>query len=89
MSPTDLPSPSVIRASEIGQWIYCQRAWWLNRQGYANQNQSHLEAGIVAHEQHARDVAKAHVTREIARYLLVLSFLLLIAVFLASRLSLL
>ncbi|NOZ73314.1 MAG: hypothetical protein GXP38_15655 [Chloroflexi bacterium] len=88
MSSSDIPSSTVIRASEVGQWIYCHRAWWLAREGYTNQNQTELQAGIVAHEHHAQEVAQAHKLHAIAIYLFILSLLLFAATLLASHLSL-
>lgn len=88
MSPNGIPASTIIRASEIGQWIYCHRAWWLARAGYANQNQTELQAGIVAHENHALEVARVHELRTLALYLLLLGILLIIATLLASHLAL-
>ena len=88
MFANDIPPSSIIRASEIGQWIYCHRAWWLARAGYANQNQTELQAGIVAHEKHAQEVAQADELRTQALYLLILAILLIIATLLARYLAL-
>lgn len=42
-----------VRASEIGAFIYCQRAWWYQRQGYEPINRSELAAGSEFHSAHA------------------------------------
>lgn len=89
MSSSPRPTKPVVRASEIGQWLYCQRAWWLDRQGYTNQNQDELAEGTLQHEQHAQNVAQAYILRQIAIYLLILGLLILIAVWLAHQLTLL
>lgn len=78
------PTSPVIRASEIGQWLYCRRAWWLARQGHENRNTAALKAGTRAHEQHARTVASAYRTRLIALALLILAILLLAAALFSS-----
>ena len=45
----------VIRASELGQYAYCARAWWLGRVlGYRPANLERLAAGEAAHVQHGR-----------------------------------
>ncbi len=50
----------VIRASEIGEYIYCHRAWWLGRvQGIENANRAQLDAGIIRHRAHGRSVQRA------------------------------
>ncbi len=52
--------PRVIRASEIGEYIYCHRAWWLGRvRGVENANHAELEAGIARHQAHGRGVQRA------------------------------
>jgi hypothetical protein len=49
---------AVIRASEIGQYVFCRRAWWLYRvRGYRSSNQSALAAGVEYHARHGRAVA--------------------------------
>ncbi len=42
-----------VRASEIGTFIYCQRAWWYQRQGFEPINRSELAAGSEFHSAHA------------------------------------
>ena len=39
----------VLRASEIGQYVYCPMAWWLRRQGHEPDSVL-LEQGKRAHE---------------------------------------
>lgn len=48
-----------IRASEIGSFLYCQRAWWYQKQGKPSQNQAALDAGTEFHSQHGTQVARA------------------------------
>ena len=48
---------TVIRASELGEYAYCARAWWLGRVlGYRPANLERLAAGEVAHVRHGRKV---------------------------------
>lgn len=48
----------VIRASEIGEYVYCRRAWWLGRvQGEASANVREMEIGTGAHTRHGQGVA--------------------------------
>jgi hypothetical protein len=49
----------IIRASEIGSFLYCQRSWWYQRQGKVSENQAGLEAGSEFHRQHGTLVVKA------------------------------
>ncbi len=47
----------VIRASEIGQYVYCARAWWLGSvQGLPSSHQREMAAGKVTHLRHGQGV---------------------------------
>jgi hypothetical protein len=66
------PTP-VIRASEIGQYVYCHRAWWLGIvQGYRSVNEAALVAGARAHARHGRTVAASLRWRQVGYVLLAL-----------------
>jgi hypothetical protein len=67
---------SLVRASDIGLWAYCHRAWWLAKvKGAPHRNPAVLESGVVAHATHGRQVALAGTLQRLG--------LLLIAVALA------
>lgn len=76
---------STIRASEIGAYLYCRRAWWYRRKGQEPENQEEMRAGTLIHEDHGRSVLAAGLYRW-AGYLLLLLGLALSAAYLASRL---
>src|SRR6185436_13791212 len=62
-----------LRASEIGEYVYCHRAWWLHQvQGHASANVRQLEAGTATHARHGRLVG-------VSRGLNTLALLLLLA----------
>lgn len=47
----------LIRASEIGEYVYCQRAWWLHQvQGVAPTGRERREQGTRLHVQHGSRV---------------------------------
>ena len=53
-------SNRIIRASEIGQYDFCAKAWWLGSiEGVPPSNLSQLQAGTAAHEEHGRQVKRA------------------------------
>jgi hypothetical protein len=80
------PSPEPpVRVSEIGQWTYCRRAWWLASQGYSPDNRAALAAGRAAHEHHGRQVATSLRLQRLAILLGGLGFLLLLATLLIGR----
>ncbi len=48
---------SLIRASEIGEYVYCARAWWLRRvAGLVPDGSERRERGTVLHRRHGRAV---------------------------------
>jgi len=52
-----------IRASELGSYIFCQRAWWYQRRGFASANREELSGGKEFHRIHGRQVAAAGLLR--------------------------
>lgn len=54
---------SVLRASEIGAFLYCKRAWWYQRQGLVSENESAMLEGTFTHQAHARKVLAARLLR--------------------------
>lgn len=67
-------APRVIRASELGEYAYCRRAWWLRAvQGYASSHVAELAAGTALHERHGWTVQLAAGLRWAALLLLVVA----------------
>ena len=66
----------VIRASEIGAYAYCARAWWLGRVlGYRPANLERMAAGEEAHIRHGQKVVSYHRLQRWAYALLALALL--------------
>ncbi len=77
--------PPLIRASDIGAYLYCRRAWWYRKQGVESENQADLAAGTELHHVHGRKVLAAGFMRMLGLILL-LSALILFAAVLALTL---
>ena len=71
-----------IRASEIGAFLYCHRAWWYQRQGFRPINQEALDAGSEFHNATTGSTQLAVIFRYIALALLLISVFYLISSFL-------
>jgi hypothetical protein len=66
----------IIRASEVGQYAYCARAWWLGRVlGYEPENVEEMRRGWEAHRAHGRMVAGYQRLQQVAYILLLLALL--------------
>lgn len=69
----------VIRASEIGEYVYCARAWWLRRVAALEPDgHERREYGTVLHQQHGRHVTGSFVLLGLAVILGFAGLLLLI-----------
>ncbi len=68
-----------IRASEIGTYLYCRRAWWYQARGETSQNQAEMAGGSAYHYRHGRKVVQAGLAR-LAGWLLLVAALILLAV---------
>jgi CRISPR/Cas system-associated exonuclease Cas4 (RecB family) len=70
---------AVIRSSDIGNYLYCRRAWWYRKLGFESENQAELAAGTEIHRQHGRKVVASGLARLLALILLFAALLLLVA----------
>jgi CRISPR/Cas system-associated exonuclease Cas4 (RecB family) len=69
----------VIRASEIGEYVFCHRAWWLRQvQGETSTNTSELADGTAHHARHGRQVSLAGALRTLAVLLLLAALVALV-----------
>ncbi len=68
-----------IRASEIGSFLFCRRAWWYQKQGLPSQNRLLLEAGDEYHLAHGAGVARASLFAWLG-WIVLLAALVLLAV---------
>jgi hypothetical protein len=66
-----------IRASEIGSFLYCKRAWWYQSQGKPSENQGELAGGTVFHARHGRSLMLSALLRLAGWAILMVAFVLL------------
>jgi hypothetical protein len=59
-TPTPAHTSALIQASELAQYGFCQRAWWLGIvKGEASTNQPAMARGVQSHRSHADRVRAA------------------------------
>ena len=68
-----------IRASDIGTYLYCRRAWWYRINGQESANQAEMAAGTALHRAHGRAVFTAGIYKALAKLLLLVALVLLVA----------
>lgn len=67
----------IIRSSDIGTYLYCNRSWWYRKQGFESQNQTELAAGTELHVKHGRQVLASTLTRTVGLILLMVALVML------------
>jgi len=71
-----------IRASEIGTFVFCQRAWWYQQRGVPADNLTAMKSGLIFHERHNKVVISSNRLRLVAFILLLASLFLIASQFL-------
>ena len=69
----------VIRSSDIGNYLYCRRAWWYRKQGVESENKTELATGTELHQRHGRQVIASNLTRTVGFILLMIAIVILVA----------
>jgi hypothetical protein len=70
---------SLVRASDIGAWAYCRRAWYLAQvRGVAHSRPEVLQRGTQAHTQHGRQVRHAGQMQRAGLWLLLVGIILIV-----------
>lgn len=68
---------SLVRASDIGLWAQCHRAWWLAKvKNVPHRNPAVLAAGTAAHAVHGAQVQRAASLRRWGLALIALALIL-------------
>jgi len=68
----------IINASEVGEYVYCAKAWYLKRCGAIPQS-PRLDQGATFHKKHGTTVSQAARLRRIGAVLSLIGLFLIIA----------
>lgn len=66
-----------VRASELGTFLFCRRAWWYHSQGVESQNHQELTGGSDFHERHGQGMLRSVALNAVGRLLLLLALVAL------------
>ncbi len=69
--------PPILRASDIGTYLYCRRAWKYRKEGVESENRAEMAIGTELHRRHGRKVLAAGLLRTLALILLLVAMILL------------
>ena len=79
---------SLVRASDIGMWAFCQRAWWLAQvKEVAHQDPARLQQGSRAHADHGVRVRQAQMLQRAGLIILAAAALFMLAAIIAQLLA--
>jgi len=68
---------SLVRASDIGSWTFCNRAWWLaNVRGATHRRPEVLARGDQVHADHGRRVRRSRRLRTVGLWLIAAALIL-------------
>ncbi|MFH1446370.1 MAG: hypothetical protein ABIG43_03040 [Chloroflexota bacterium] len=67
-----------LRASELGSYLYCQRAWWYQKQGVESRNLAEMAGGTQLHRAHGRRLVLSGLMRILAWVLMLAGLVLLV-----------
>ncbi len=66
-----------IRASEIGAYLFCRQAWYLQQKGVESKNQVELAGGSVYHRRQGDKVARSSILRWAGWFILLIALVVL------------
>lgn len=73
-----MPRERYIRASEIGEYLFCERAWWLHQvRGLEPQGRERRARGVELHNRHGRRVRASQAMIVAALLLIIVAALLI------------
>jgi hypothetical protein len=67
----------IISASEVGEYVFCAKAWRLKRDGAIPQS-PHLDSGTAFHQEHGRQVSRSDSLRKTAVICALIALLLFV-----------
>jgi hypothetical protein len=67
-----------VSASEIGSYVFCRRAWHLDRRGVPTTLEPERAAGVAFHERHGQQVRIASQARGLARCFAIAAIVLVV-----------
>lgn len=76
-----------VSASEVAEFVYCQRAWWYRIRGFENSQQAAMEGGTEQHQQLGRQIQWLTRVKHLAGQLVIAGIILLLVLVILRLLS--
>ena len=73
-----MPKDDFITASEIAEYLYCHRAWWLKLKGFVSGNKDSLAQGATAHIQYSQQVEQVTRSEGLGKRIVLIGIVLFI-----------
>lgn len=70
-----MPKNDYVTASEIGDYVFCKRSWWLKFKGYSQTHTIQMERGTIAHDSLARSLKRNKYVKVLGLVFLVVAIL--------------
>jgi CRISPR/Cas system-associated exonuclease Cas4 (RecB family) len=71
-----MKNKNIVTASEIGEYVYCQRAWWLRLNGYLEGSAHAMDIGTKKHNNLFNSLGLLPLKKIIAISLIVLGLII-------------
>lgn len=75
---TGVPQVDFITASEIAEYLYCNRAWWLKCRGFTNDNTENLAQGAMGHVQYSQQVTEVRRSERFGKSIMIIGIVFLV-----------
>ena len=72
-----MPNSDIVKASEIGDYIFCKRAWWLRFNEKITGSTEAMDLGTLRHNELAENI-ESHSIKKSFAFLLIFSALVII-----------
>ncbi len=82
-----MPHSDIVKASEIAEYVYCKRSWWLRFNEKITGSTEAMDLGTLRHNELAEKVESHSIKKSLALILIFSGLILLILIIITAFLS--